>query len=246
MDALRARHTAVAGSRTRTVLATTVREVAFRTGLHRLLFYRYEYMFRPSELAFLVSCLSRTCGLTGPIVEIGCAAGHTTVFLNKHLDDLADPRDYICIDTFAGFTPEDVAVEVGRGKDPGSYVHLFRSYRKKWFDQTMRNNDVSRVRSIEADVNSFDFTMLRDISFCLIDVDLMRPVVRSLEEVYPRMAPGGIVVVDDCRPDDRFDGARAGYLEVVERHRLPVNIRSDRLGLIEVPVEASASESSVR
>ena len=245
MDGLRARRTAGRGSRTRTAAATAAREIAFLTGLHRLLYYRYDYMFRPSELSLLVSCLTRTRGLTGPILEIGCAAGHTTVFLNKHLDDLADPRDYICVDTFSGFTAEDVAVEVGRGKDPASYAHLFRSYRKKWFDQTMTNNEISRVRSIQADVNSFDFTMLREISFCLIDVDLMRPVVRSLEQVYPRMAPGGIIVVDDCQPNDKFDGARAGYLEVVGRHQLPVDIRDDRLGFIEVPEPARASEATV-
>jgi SAM-dependent methyltransferase len=223
------------GSRMRTIGATALKEIAYATGLHRLLFYRYDYMFRPRELAYLASCVTRTQGLAGPILEIGCAAGHTTVFLNKHLDDLEDPRAYVCIDTFAGFTDQDISVESGRGKDASSYAHLFRSYRKKWFDQTMANNEISRVWSIQADVNAFDFAELRDISFCLIDVDLTRPVARSLEEVFPRMAPGGIIVVDDCRPDDEFDGARAAYLQAVDRLELPVDIRFDKLGIIEVP-----------
>jgi len=182
----------------------------------------------------LVSCLTRTHGMSGPILEIGCAAGHTTVFLNKHLDDLADPRKYICIDTFTGFTEQDIIVEDGRGKDPGLYQNLFRSYRKSWFDQTMINNGVSRVASFQADVNSFDFSPLDDISFCLIDVDLTRPVLRSLEEVVPRMAPGGIVVVDDCSANDKFDGALSGYLEFVGEHGFPVDIREGKLGMIEI------------
>jgi len=220
--------------RVKTVLARTLKTIAYRTGLHRFVFYRYEYMFRPRELSTLVSCLTATYGLTGPIVEIGCAAGHTTVFLNKHLDDLLDTRPYVCIDTFAGFTEQDVAAESARGKDHRLYSDLFRSYRKEWFDQTMFNNRVSRVTSQQADVNTFDFEPLKDISFCLIDVDLKRPVVRSLEEVLPRMAHGGIIVVDDCTPNAKFDGALAGYLEIVEDHGLPVDIRDGKLGIIEV------------
>lgn len=114
------------GIRVRTATATTMKTIAYRTGLHRFLFYRFDYMFRPRELCLLVSTLTRTHGLQGPILEIGCAAGHTTVFLNKHLDDLGDSRAYVCIDTFAGFTAQDIAVERDRGKDPSLYAHLFR------------------------------------------------------------------------------------------------------------------------
>ena len=220
--------------RTKTAAASAAKEIAYHTGLHRRLFYKYDYMFRPRELSFLLDCLTQTHELRGPILEIGCAGGHTTVFLNKHLDDLADSRSYTCIDTFAGFTDQDIAVEDGRGKDPNLYANLFRAYRKKWFDRTMTNNGVTRVEAIEADVNEFDFSSIRNISFCLVDVDLKRPVVRSLQQVVPRMAPGGIVVVDDCTPDAKFDGALSGYLEVTGDHGLPTDIRHDKLGVIRI------------
>lgn len=222
------------GARARTLVVTALKEIAFRTGLHRFVFYRFDYMFRPRQLSALVSYLTQTSGFAGPVVEIGCAAGHTTVFLNKHLDDLADSRRYICIDTFAGFTDQDIAIERGRGKDPASYAYLFRSYRKNWFDKTMSNNQIIRVTSIQADVNSFDFGGFEEISFCLVDVDLKRPVIRSLEQVIPRMAKGGVIVVDDCVPNAKFDGALTGYLDVVERYGFPVDIREDKLGIIEV------------
>jgi len=215
--------------------ANAVKNLAYYSGLHRLIFYRYDYMFRPRELALLVSSLTETQGQLGPIMEIGCAAGHTTVFLNKHLDDAADPRDYVCVDTFAGFTDDDIAVEVERGHRSSRYAFLFRAYRKSWFDQTMRNNKVTRVTSIQADVNSFDFSPYRDISFCLIDVDLMRPVKKAVEEVFPRMAPGGIIVVDDCVPDGKYDGALQGYTEFVKSIGFPVDIREGKLGFIRIP-----------
>jgi SAM-dependent methyltransferase len=219
----------------RMIVANALKSFAFHSGLHRLIFYRYDYMFRPRELALLVSSITETHGLTGPIFEIGCAAGHTTVYLNKHLDDIEDPRDYVCLDTFAGFTDDDIEVEVGRGHDRSRYSYLFRAYRREWFDQTMANNHVARVSSIQADVNHFDFSPYENISFCLIDVDLMRPVQRSLQEVFARMAPGGIIVVDDCRPNLKYDGALAAYLEFTEDHDLPIDIREEKLGVIQVP-----------
>jgi O-methyltransferase len=218
---------------TRMVMANALKSFAFHSGLHRLLFYRYDYMFRPGELSLLVSCLTETSGMTGPIFEIGCAAGHTTVYLNKHLDDLNDGRDYICLDTFAGFTDDDVAVEVRRGHTSNRYSYLFRAYRKEWFDQTMLNNHVNRVSSIKTDVNVFDFSPYDGISFCLIDVDLMRPVQTSLHEIFPRMAPGGIILVDDCRPNRKYDGALAAYVEFVEEHGFPIDIRQEKVGFIQ-------------
>jgi O-methyltransferase len=219
----------------RMALANAVKSVAYHTGLHRVLFYRYDYMFRPRELALLVECLTETHGLTGPIFEIGCAAGHTTVVLNKHLDDLEDTRPYLCVDTFSGFTEADVAVEAERGHEPSKYAFLFRAYRKEWFDQTMRNNHIKRVTSIEADVNEFDFSPYEDISFCLVDVDLMRPVAKALREVFPRMAPGGIIVVDDCAPNRKYEGAYQAYLEFTSEKGLPNDVRYGQLGMIYIP-----------
>jgi O-methyltransferase len=99
----------------------------------------------------------------------------------------------------------------------------------------MANNLVTRVSSIQADVNTFDFSPYEDISFCLVDVDLMRPVQQSLKEIFPRMAPGGIILVDDCTPNVKYDGALAAYMEFVEAHNLPVDIREGKVGVIKVP-----------
>lgn len=227
----------------RMLLANLIKSIAFHTGLHRIFFYRYDYMFRPSELALLVSSLTETHGQKGPILEIGCAAGHTTVYLNKHLDDLGDSREYVCLDTFAGFTEEDIAVEVERGHESRRYSFVFRAYRKDWFDQTMQNNRVTRVTSIKADVNQFDFGPYEDISFCLIDVDLNRPVHTALEGVYPRMAPGGVILVDDCVASGKYDGAFEAYTEFVQRAGLPVDIREGKVGVIKIPSDSGRSES---
>ncbi len=77
-----------------------VKSAAYYTPLQKLFVHRYTYMFSPERLFFLCQRLTDTKGMPGPVLEIGCAYGQTTVFLNRHLDCLEDSRQYICIDTF--------------------------------------------------------------------------------------------------------------------------------------------------
>lgn len=220
--------------RASTLTARAVKRVGYHTPLHRLVFYRYEYMFRPGQLAFLCQCLDETSHLSGPVVEIGCAGGHTTVFLNKHLDDLGGQRPYICIDTFDGFIAEDIAAERARGKR-SAYEHVFKAYSKQYFERTLANNEVQRASVIQADVNTFDFRGIDDISLCMVDVDLYRPVRSALDAVYPRMAKGGIIVVDDCLDQNEYDGALLAYREFIASHGFPEEVRCSKLGTVVCP-----------
>jgi len=211
--------------------ARAIKGIANHTPLGKMVFYHYDYMFRPMDLAFLVQCVTDTAHLPGSILELGCAGGHTTVFLNKHLDDLEGERSYYAIDTFSGFTPEDVQFEIGRGRKVEDYDETFRAYRRDWYERTMTLNGVTRVTAIEADVNTFDFSRFNDISLCLIDVDLYRPVMKALEEVIPRMAKGGIIVIDDCINLNKYDGAYQAYIESTERLGAPREIHR-KLGIL--------------
>jgi hypothetical protein len=188
-----------------------VKDAACHSPLHPWFFRRYPFMFTPSQLAFLVDCLNETDAVEGSIVEIGCAFGETTVFLNRHLDELGTTKRYLCIDTFKGFTGEDVAVERHRGKwhDYGE----FRANNVRWFERRMVNSGIDRVEVHIADAANFDYSLFGPVSFALVDVDLYRPVRAALLGLAPRMSLGGIVVVDDCEDDSRFDGALAAFHE---------------------------------
>lgn len=214
--------------------AGIVKRVAMLTGAHRALFYRYDYMHDPDQLMVLVDTITATDDLEGPLLEVGCAAGHTTVFLDRHLGVLGSERRYVAIDTFAGFTDEDIAVERQRGHDE-RYRWLFRNYDQSYFDQTMVNNGVTRVTSVKADANTYDFSRHAGASWCLIDVDLYRPVRATLERVLPLMAPGGIVVVDDCADSGKYDGAHQAFVEITEGLDAVCSIEARKLGVIRLP-----------
>jgi len=63
------------------------------------------------QLSFLVSCVNEINTAPGQIVEIGCAVGRTTVFLNKHLQNVGIRKEYVCTDTFGGFVDQDISEE---------------------------------------------------------------------------------------------------------------------------------------
>jgi len=192
----------------------------------------WDYYVFTGELCILCECLEATAQLPGPILEIGCAMGHTTIFLNKHMDLIRLDKRYLCVDTFDGFTAEDVDFEVKkRGKDRTILSTKFRGTPKAKFDRTMQVNDIKRVQTIQADVKTHDFAGIRDISFAFIDVDLYSPVKLALEKIVPLMAPGGIVAVHDCAPGNVYDGALEAYDQFITQRGLPRDIRY-RLGFV--------------
>jgi hypothetical protein len=221
------------------LLDTSVRAIkrlAQRTGLGASRAPTYPYLFTPAELVFLCELLKRASAVDGPIGEVGCFRGYTTVFLNKYLDTLGSRSRYFSFDTFGGFTAEDVEFETtSRGKDRRSLEIGFSVNEQSAYDRAMRQNGCNRVESRRVDANEHDFRELEGCSFCLIDVDLYRPVLRALERIHPRCARGAIIVIDDCKANNIYDGARQAYDEFVKAHGLESRIVLDKLGVIEIP-----------
>lgn len=213
-----------------------IRHLLKRSPLKHLWYYRYDYNFSPSQLAFLINEVSQASRHPGNFVEIGCAYGNTTVFLNKHMDHAGIERPYICIDTFDGFTEADIAHEINmRGKSPDMFAFAFRENSKGRFDATMQFNRINRVTSYQADINKFDISELGQIAFCLFDVDLYRPTAAALPMLYDQLSDGGMIIVDDCIPNNRFDGAWQAYNEFCHKNSLPIEIVEQKLGLLRKP-----------
>ena len=143
-----------------------IKEIQFNTPWRRYFFPRFAYSFSAPQLCFLCQCIEDAKHVNGAISEIGCAGGSTTVFLNKNMDAQNIEKAYYAIDTFSGFVSEDIEFEVAnRGKTKKSYSQAFTVNKKKWFDRTMEQNRITRVRSIEADINKFDLTtIIRDLT----------------------------------------------------------------------------------
>lgn len=211
-----------------------IKEIQFHTPLRRYFFPNYAYNFTPPQLFFLCQCLEDTKHIAGNIAEIGCACGSTTIFLNKYLDAQDIQKKYYTVDTFSGFVAEDVGFEVANRDKAEEQFDGFRANKKKWFDGTMQDNNISRVCSIQADVNKYDLTTLGPLSFILLDVDLYRPMKKALPELYQALSPGGIMVLDDCNPSKVrwWDGALQAYTEFMKEKNRSIQIVHGKLGVV--------------
>jgi O-methyltransferase len=186
-------------------------------------------MFTPPQLAFLGHQLE--AAPAGTAIEVGCANGDTTVWLNRWIDSTTTDRRYVAIDTFRGFSSEDIAIEAARGHSTRGFNKSFRGPTRQRFEHSMRVNGIARVEVVVGDAGSLDYSSFAPIAFTLIDVDLYRPVRGALERIFPHLAEGGVIVVDDCGAG-KFEGAGEAYREFCEGQEHPPQIEHEKLGLI--------------
>jgi O-methyltransferase len=214
-------------------IRSILKNVSLKTGIYNHLFFDvYPYMYEPKQLVFLTEYIRAAGSVAGCFVEAGCACGATTVFLNKFMDDEGIERDYYAIDTFSGFVDEHVQHEIKNRGKPASLKGHFTENKKAWFDRSMNLHGVKRVKSVETDVTTFDFSAIAPIAFCLLDVDIYKPISDVLPKIYGAMPPGGIIVVDDCKAAELWDGALQAYEEFVQQKGLSKEIIAEKLGVI--------------
>jgi O-methyltransferase len=214
------------------VVKNFVRSAVYATPLFRYFAPRYSSTYVPAHLCQLIHLLDQTASVPGSILEVGCFRGETTIWLNKHLQDKHIERPYYALDTFGGFTGPDLEYEVNKRAKKLSELSAFASNRKSWFDRTMRLNGINNVISIQADASKFDYSTVGPVAFALVDLDLYLPMKSALNEVFPLLSPGGIVVADDCESNFNYDGANQAFTEFVSSHGLPLRIDLERLGVV--------------
>jgi O-methyltransferase len=213
-------------------MKSLVRSIVYATPLFRYFAPRYRSTYVPAHLCRLIDLLNQTIDIPGSIIEVGCFTGETTIWLNRHMEDLQIKKPYYALDTFGGFSDSDLAYEVTKRGKKLSEISGFTSNSKSRFDKTMRLNGFHEVISIQADAAKFDYSTVSPISFALVDLDLYLPMKSALKEVFSVLSSGGIMVVDDCDPNTHYDGAHQAFGEFVSSHNLTHRIDLSRLGVV--------------
>jgi O-methyltransferase len=137
--------------------------------------------------------------IPGAVVEFGCYAGTTSLFIRRLLDGTgqSNVRLFHVYDSFEGLPPKSrednnaAGVDFEAGKLYASkkdFIQQFKSanlglpiIHKGWFNE-LSPNDVPA-----------------EIAFAFLDGDFYDSIISSLRLVWPRMAPGGRILVDDYR-----------------------------------------------
>lgn len=129
-------------------------------------------------------------GVPGDLVEVGCHAGGTSVFLRMLLDAFDPERELHVYDSFQGMPdpgPQDAYLKRGdRAADLASLVARFERWsvalptiHEGWFADTLPSQ------------------LPPAIAFAYFDGDFYDSIDVSLTHVWPRLSPNGLILIDD-------------------------------------------------
>ena len=166
-----------------------------------LVYRNYPIGLREPRFYLWMDALYKTRHLSGPVVEVGVAAGGTSAFSFNFLRQIDSKRDYIGLDTFGGFSEEQFAEDVRLGNDWKNFS-LFSANSPSLVRKVLKMHGAENVKLIQGDISKIDKARLpTNISACLLDVDLAIPIYDGLALIWPLLETGGIIVVDDCFED---------------------------------------------
>lgn len=141
-------------------------------------------------------------GLKGVFVEVGVAAGHSSVIAALASSKYAK-RQFFLYDTFAGFEKKLPNENDLHGKSIKEYDLT------KYCDMPCKEESV-RAKVLEAGVaNDSLFSIAgpaqetvvkikpKSIAILRLDADLYEPTIAALRELYPLLEPNGYLIIDD-------------------------------------------------
>jgi O-methyltransferase len=209
----------------------------FMTPDYRIFLPVMRFDMTVAQWHFLTCELLRVRDVPGCVLEIGVGGGSTSVILNQFMNQRGIAKKFVAIDTFSGFVPNDIAVEVSkRGKVASMYEEGYKTSTCGWYLKTLAAHGF-KAEAHKSSIQDFDLKRIAPVAFCLFDVDLYAPTKDALPRIYDALAPGGVVIVDDCASSvSIFDGAGEAFREFCSEREIRPEVVENRLGVIRKPI----------
>lgn len=131
--------------------------------------------------------------IKGAFAELGVYKGDSAFLLHQ----MDGSRTFHLFDTFEGFQPDDLKQETGKAA----------TYTTSNFADTSIEKVKKRLSDPEFIFHQGTFPEsakgLENKQYALVsmDADLYNPTKAGLEYFYPRLSPGGVIIVHDYNPD---------------------------------------------
>lgn len=200
-------------------------------------------MTSPERIAALRQAVIHVCrhGIAGAIVECGVWRGGSMMAVARTLLEIGASRDLVLFDTFAGMTPPEpidrdiagtpAARALGREDVATGPTWAVSPLADVAANLRSTGYPADRMRLVVGDVAD---TLPREaperIAILRLDTDWYASTRHELEHLYPRLAVGGVLIVDDY---GHWEGARRAVDEFLERTSAPILLnRIDYTGRI--------------
>ena len=152
---------------------------------------------RLDNIRWCIECVLRD-DVPGDLIEAGAWRGGVAIYMRAILKCYGDNRTVWVADSFEGLPPPDPSYQADKDdihftlKDLAASLELvqgnFRKYGlldehvrflKGWFKDTLRQAPIERL------------------AIARLDGDMYGSTIESLEALYPKLSPGGYLIVDD-------------------------------------------------
>lgn len=151
----------------------------------------------------------------GDIVEFGCYAGTTSIFISRLLTIQKSTRVFHVYDSFEGL-PEKQSKDESRAGDQFKAGEL--SVSKKQFILNYKKSGVPLPRIHKGWFNDLtEADVPEKISFAFLDGDYYESVLTPLKLIWPRLVSGAVIVVDDYA-NEALPGAAKAVDEWLATH----------------------------
>lgn len=143
----------------------------------------------------------RAHGVAGAVAELGVYQGDFALLMHTHLPD----RPIHLFDTFEGFDERDVAPDAAK-----DYVAEFHDFTNTSGAAVAGRFPVQAEVVLHPGWFPESAASLDDTRFALVslDTDLYQPILSGLQWFWPRLSPGGYILVHDYN-NSTFKGAKA-------------------------------------
>jgi hypothetical protein len=157
------------------------------------------------DLSSLMAFFHRVADMPGCVAECGLGQGITFAMLSLLIREEGKQRPLWGFDSFQGFPEPTIEDKSPRNPRRGEWNATTKGEMLNCLSQF---GDTSHIQIIEGFFEkTLPISPVRDISLLHLDVDLYASYKICLEELFPRMVPGGIVVFDEFARE-KWPGAR--------------------------------------
>jgi O-methyltransferase len=135
----------------------------------------------------------RCAGLEGEFWECGVYRGGTAALLVRALWESGHPRHLMLFDTFDGLPAPCPLVDThDKGEFKAEFSELTKFFASAPFVTVVKGTVPLILEQVEA-----SRSVPSRISLAHLDLDLYEGTLGALDFIWPRLVPGGVIVIDD-------------------------------------------------
>lgn len=181
----------------------------------------FDYI-RLSTLELLCDEIKRQ-KLPGAAAELGVYQGKFARYINRYLPD----KNLYLFDTFEGFSEKDINTEVTNSFSDGTQNFSNTSI------ENVLNQMPHRGKCIVKKGYFPDSTIGINEAFCFVslDADLYDPIYAGLKFFYPKLVPGGYIMIHDFN-NEQYNGAKQAVYKFCDEERVAFFPIADKAGSV--------------